>query len=639
MCNMKIYFTLLASLLSLLVGAQDTLFFENFQNQNLGSFTTIDNDGLPLHDDFVGFGGAFMATPVSSPSELRAVSVSAFTSAGDADNWLISPAIQIVNSGTQLKWTASSLSGEIDKLEEYSVLLSTSGQAIENFDVTLLDISAENPFQTDREVDLSAYAGQNVYIAFNQIGSDNYALTLDDIAVIGPARANDVVLLDIVGDRYQNLDDRGLFLEVVNVGNNTIMDLTAAGSINGNSGENTFSNLNILPQDTAYIPFAELFPFEADKYEIITSLTGVNGENISGDELSKIVFMVENAPTKRLLFEEMTSTTCGWCPEGIVQKELMKFKYPQEVINISVHTDDPMRNVLYDLGLQTAPGFGGVPSAIINRKTFLTHDRVEPHYLQDFSRVAPLTMEIEQAYNEETREIELTVSSVAHTTIDDKIHSYSFVILEDKVTGSSPEFAQANNYSSEASDISLVGVDGVDWKTRSNPVPESLMTYDDVVRDVIGGFEGIENSVANSTSGQALSYSENYTLSSAFDENEIWIVALALDMETGEVINAVEQPLLLDSEVNDLEIVKGLKIYPNPAVDYIDVQIQSLENQKIVLHISNVLGQELYKLEDQLEIGENSLRIQLDGIQSGPHFLHILTTNGKVSKSLTILDR
>jgi len=567
------------------------------------------------------------------------VGISAFTSAGEADNWLISPALQIINSGTKLKWSASSLSGASDQLESYRVLLSTTGQSTGDFSVTLAEITAENSTQTHREVDLSDYAGQSVYIAYNQIGSDNYALTLDDITIVGPDSADAAALVSIQGDRYQNLNSIELYLEVTNVGANVITDLVVEGSINGDFGANPFNGLNILPQETILIPFAGLYPFQADKYEIIASMVSVNGQAISEEEKSRIVYVVENPPTKKFLYEETTSTTCGWCPEGTVQKELMKFKYSNEVINISVHTDDPMRNVLYDLGVQTMPGFSGLPSATINRKTFLSHDRVEPHFLEDFSAVAPMTMELQQAYNEETRELELTINSTAHTTLEENVHSYSFVILEDKVSGGTIDFAQANNYSAEASDVSLVGVDGVDWNSLSNPVPASIMSYDDVVRDVIGGFNGIEGSIVTHSSGDAFSFSQSYILSSAFDASEIWIVALAIDAETGEVVNAIEEQLLLDSEVKDLNLLASFKVYPNPAIDYVDMEIVSEDYMVAYLNVTNVLGQQLYEAAYNLAKGKNKVRVQLDRIPSGHHFLHIQTTDGRVSKALTILDR
>ncbi len=634
---MKLFVIFIIQVLSFSLWSQDTLFFENFQDQTLGSFTTVDMDGLLLTSDFDGLTGAFDVTPVAGPNDFRAIGVSSFISTdGTADNWLISSEISIDVPATKLKWTGSSLSGENQSLEDYRVLVSTTGSATQNFTNVLLEITGESSQGMVRELDLTDYVGQSIFLAFNQIGTNNYALTLDDISVIAPTAEDAIALLSIVGDRYQDVADNALFIEVLNTGSRPITEFVATGSINGDSGDFNFDNLNILPQQTVLIPFGELYPFEADKYEIIAAISSVNGTSVAVPSLTKTVFMVENPPAKKFFLEESTSTACGWCPEGKVIKDLMAFKYSEDVINASVHRNDPMTNVVYDLGQQNLEGYLAEPSFGINRANFVAPSEVEKFFIDDFSTVAPVDIELKQAYDEVSRTLDLTIESVAHTTLEDSTHQYSVIILEDKVAGNSPDFAQANNYSSSALDVSLIGVDGIDWSTLADPVPSEDMVYDDVVRDIIGGFQGIEESITSVRAGEELSYTLDYTLSSAFDDDEIWIVVLVTDTETGEVVNAFEEKLLKTSTTETLFSVSSVSLFPNPASDYVDLRIRTDNTTEASLTISTYTGVELIKKGLELYNNQTSIRIMLENLENGLYFVIIRGDKEVFSQPLVV---
>jgi thiol-disulfide isomerase/thioredoxin len=47
-------------------------------------------------------------------------------------------------------------------------------------------------------------------------------------------------------------------------------------------------------------------------------------------------------PVKRVLLEQFTSTTCGWCPDGTVYLDSLIKKYPDQVIGAKMHYADAM---------------------------------------------------------------------------------------------------------------------------------------------------------------------------------------------------------------------------------------------------------------------------------------------------------
>ena len=61
------------------------------------------------------------------------------------------------------------------------------------------------------------------------------------------------------------------------------------------------------------------------------------------------------------------------------------------------------------------------------------------------------------------------------------------VLVEDSVTGSGPQYYQANYYSGGTS---LVDVDGTDWNAKPSNVPDYMMVYRHVARAISPSFLG-----------------------------------------------------------------------------------------------------------------------------------------------------
>lgn len=93
----------------------------------------------------------------------------------NANNWLITP--QIPLQGTIKFWVRT----HKDYPDSYAVLLSTTGNAIEDFTVTLKPM-AEGPTTgewTEVSIDLSEYTGQLGYIAIHHVSNDKNYLFID----------------------------------------------------------------------------------------------------------------------------------------------------------------------------------------------------------------------------------------------------------------------------------------------------------------------------------------------------------------------------------------------------------------------------------------------------------------------------
>ena len=616
--------------------AQDIIFQEDFQSQTLGQFISVDVDMLPLGPEFAGLEGGFNNIPVSGPSDFRAVGVSTFQGGGTADNWLISSAVDIPAQGAVLRWTGISLSGDNRMLERYRILVSTTSQDIATFTDIAAEIIDEMPFAMERELDLAAYAGTRIYFAFNQNGTDKFALSLDDITITSTPTGISAELVDICTERYQNVDNPVVSLKVANSGSETITDLIVDVSTSATMRQFALDSLDIMPGDTSLITLDSIFASIPQRDFITALITNVNGQSVSSNELTEDVYLVADPPFKPLFVEEVTSTGCAFCPEGIVSKQLLQFQF-QDLIVVSIHDDDPMENTVASLGATNTEGFKGFPSAIVNRLSAVFHPDATEALNGVFARVSPFRLELDNNYNPTTREIQVTLSGEAHTTMNPETHRFGVMIVEDNVTGTTPDFAQANNYSREALNIPLVGLDGRDWQQLSDPVPAADMIYDDVVRDILGGYDGILESFPTIANGEMARFQVGYLLPSVFNEENIRIIAYVTDAETGEIVSATEGVLDFSSAVESLDFDIRLSLFPNPASDVLNIQLENdTYTGNFSVEIYSMTGSKMAVYQHSSLGSNTSLSIPTDNLGSGAYSLIIRGFDSIVARRFVI---
>ena len=109
-----------------------------------------------------------------------------------ADSWLVTPQIQFPNQTTLKFWIMRSTYD--DAKDEYEVRLSTTGNAITDFTTVLKEKEAANPTWTEVLIDLSAYDGQQGYIAIRHDFTDGFFIMVDDFGIFG--WSEDIVTTD-----------------------------------------------------------------------------------------------------------------------------------------------------------------------------------------------------------------------------------------------------------------------------------------------------------------------------------------------------------------------------------------------------------------------------------------------------------
>ena len=132
------------------------------------------------------------------------------------DNWLVTPQLQLTTGNNYtLTWYDAAMDTSYYQ-EHYSVYVSTTGNTVSNFTATpVFTTTLTTPSYTLRSVDLSAYAGQNIYIAFRHNTTNQYWLLLDDITVTESVHSDNYYTITVVSSNPDmgNVSGSGTFLE------------------------------------------------------------------------------------------------------------------------------------------------------------------------------------------------------------------------------------------------------------------------------------------------------------------------------------------------------------------------------------------------------------------------------------------
>ena len=143
-----------------------------------------------------------------------------------AEDWLVTPLIEISNSST-LAFYEHTTYIDAQWLSDYYIKISTSSQT-DHGSFTTIAHYTQMDLTTDyvlREIDLSAYSGQDIYIAFVMANDDGDDWYVDNILIEENDPGNAIGKLIISEIAYPKNEPEGRFIELYNTSDATV-DLT-----------------------------------------------------------------------------------------------------------------------------------------------------------------------------------------------------------------------------------------------------------------------------------------------------------------------------------------------------------------------------------------------------------------------------
>ena len=636
---MKRCFTLLLALfLGYGLNAQTVLFSEDFEAGIPDEWTADD----PWQ---AGTSAALSSQYFQIPAhtQIAGVNDDAAAPTFSSDGMLVTPPIDLSEAlGAALTFEAYFFDGDNGGNETGKVLVSSDGGATWSEKISL-DGSEE---WQSIFINLNDYAGDTILIAFEYKdgGAWNYGYCIDDVALTAPP-SYDVAMLNVSTLRYQELNSdiaiKGIFR---NFGVQTVNSLT----INWSDGVETYSE-EITGLDVATgeeYEFTHSTPFvapEALTYDIDVWVSNPNGEtdendadNMTTTKISGVTFI----PAKKVVIEEGTGGWCGWCPRGHVAMEYMRENYAESFIGIAVHNRDAMVNAPYDNGADIS-GFPGCNADRVVLGGSVSNSLFVEYHDDLVKRIAPIKPGIEALYNPDTRETEINVSAEFVTKLDDIDYRLSVVIVEDSVRGAGSGFNQVNYYSFQTANLALVGA-GHNWQAEPDPVLAANMTYMDVGRTLLGGYNGLANVIpSNVVAGDVVTHTFSYTVPIvpvAYNPENLRAVLLVLDNSTGEILNAEQTHFEFVINSSKEEFANELvDIFPNPTRGEASINIQLDEAADIQLQVYNMLGQQVAAQDYGRRNGSTAL--PFDGAQLAPGaYTFYLTMGSKVAVKRVVVE-
>lgn len=290
------------------------VFTENFNT--LSDYTrptawTVYGDGITNSADLTDFNDNWQVYGH------RAVSVSSKQISTASDRWLITPQIALPaygNLGMLFKTVINN-----NYTEGLKVLISNSGTAKSNFDTTLAEYTLVEA-EGNHYLPLSAFAGENIYIAFVNNGNGLY-VSIDDVCV-GTFPTDGIEVLSLSVPRYVPLGDSiPIGIIVKNHGTEPLTSFSYSYAINGGSAPTvTATGLAIAPFATDTIYFFLSFN-EVGQINIevnVSSPNGLaNGAVVYGDQtITTVIYDPQYTTPHTVLIEDFETTTVPFTPNA-----------------------------------------------------------------------------------------------------------------------------------------------------------------------------------------------------------------------------------------------------------------------------------------------------------------------------------
>ncbi len=260
----------------ILCGNAQTLLNEGFESGALPSgWTAIDSDG-----DGFNWDATLWQNPHSGNRCIVSSSYDLQMGPLLPDNWLITPAILLTGNAT-LSFYISGDDPTYNQ-ENYSVYISTTGTDISDF-TTLLKTGVTNGHYELQEVDLSAFTGQTVHIAFRHHDvTDMYYLKLDDVTISAVSSSPYIEVLNPTLDfgyvSYSGLGTTSIDVTGYTLSNPITASTNAPFSVSSDSI--TFGNTATLPTQGGKL-YVRYTPTQLGEQTGSVTLSSTGANNVS----------------------------------------------------------------------------------------------------------------------------------------------------------------------------------------------------------------------------------------------------------------------------------------------------------------------------------------------------------------------
>lgn len=441
---------------------------------------------------------------------------SLYAPSGKSDDWAVIPQLAIPDERCYLSFDAQSYYSS--KSDSLSVIIFESE---ENIGVLTDEVMARFKAEGKRvlytrlvpgtseetlsgdwqhfEISLAEYAGKKIYIAFVNDNYNQSAIFVDNV----------LVERDLIYSVALNSDGTVVQQASADIAGSVVIeanDLTFSSIVlklidaEGNILETISESGLSLSEGSAYkFDFKKELPLlVGEENDFAIEVTLDERVNLTRSSIKNLAFK----PTKRVVLEKMTGTTCQFCPGGIIAVEEMKRVAGDQIIPVAIHT---YTGDNLSAGLSAYSDFlylSGAPTGRIDRLPIISSplwqndlEEDENFGMLSFSnkvdgdtwldlmnwqlgQLTTVDIDIDAQYDATSGDT-ISIDVLVKSAINSKNLNYGIftVIVEDGLTGT-----QSNNYHSNPDP--LLG----DWGKNGIYGQSAVkgVVYEDVARAVIG---------------------------------------------------------------------------------------------------------------------------------------------------------
>ena len=552
------------------------------------------------------------------------------------DRWLVTPQVTVPTTNGMLLFDINGVNYGPGSpyAESLKIMVSTTDNQKSSF--TLLQDLGELPEGSNTfAVNLSAYAGQNVYLAFACYTNDGMYIFLDNVEVkTVPANSISAVSASAPTWTSQN-SNANVALTVRNEGSADLTSFDVTYTVNnGDAQVINVTGINVA----SFTNYTYTFPVQVSSLgATVINITVSNPNNDTDIDASDNSTSCEttvydpNSTTQRnTLLEHFTTARCQYCPGGHDRLEQAMANFENRICwvahHVGFHTDNMTINeseeimALYGNNGTWAPAMtldrnvdfadgaeaGGVVGSVGNVNDLVSQ------FNNATNAPAFVTIELSNlTYDPQTRQLNVTVSG-------------SFV---NDFVGTEPRLSL------------YLTQDGIYGSQQSTNGTIAKYEHNHVIRACISDVWGDADAFTSTTAGSNYSKTYTYTLPTKFSANNCRLVAFVNDygpdMLHRTVANATKSDYLMTGNdpttgIGDVQASMNVVTYPNPATEMVYVSTESaISSYEMV----DALGRKVMGNEN---LNADILELNVSDLNAGIYFITITTEHGTATQRVSV---
>lgn len=634
----RIFTFILALSLSFSAFSQTSvLYYEDFSNGMPADYALYDLDmQVPAITWFVGQ-PAWIVNPAFAEA---AISTSWYTPAGIANDWMVTSAIDVPAAPADpenkflLVWYGASSNSTYP--DGYQVYISTTGNEPADFGMPVLNVPAEAAAGTTRFVDLSAYIGESIYVAFRNNANDGELLIIDDI-LVGEFSPRGVLASRSRLRGYNPTGETMVRTEFINSGHSNITSLIVNYRIDGGDiVTDSVKVLNVPPFRVFTVTHATLADLTEGVVTIESWVSEINYTENPSPEDSEVgailsVYDPANTVDRKVLVETYSASSCGPCNPGNANLH--------SIINALAADDKPV-NLKWQ---QNFPGNGDpyTTDELITRRDYYSINAIPDTRVDgDFwvgntnsitavritgakSRAGLVEYDLRYWIDETTQTVTVkgSITPLANMLPGTRL----MMAIKEKETTANVSTNGETKFLDVVKKL-INGLEGIDLGGLTAGEPQNI--------DVAYTFNGSYRLPANGLAANRINHEIEHSVEQFSDLAVTAWVEFPRDLF---VLNAVDATLTSVNTTSPIEITQ-FSVFPNPATSECMLDVNLVEALPCQISLVNAEGKEVANIfSGTLTEGLNRLPVNINYLSAGSYFVHLRSASGITVRNLEVI--